>query len=73
MLRRIIIKRSVIEKRNSGIVDKDRLKLYMNITPSQYEKFTLSQLNKNTNNFERNIYAGCILGETHFIKKPYII
>ena len=56
------------KRKNVGLIDKGKLKAYMDITPKDYRQFVTNKLGKEESLFE-NVYGGMILGGVKFIKE----
>ena len=56
-----------MKKKGDEYINKDKIKLYLDMKTEEYKKFVLEGLNKNTDLF-KNVYAGFILGSVGFIK-----
>ena len=56
-----------MKKKGDEYINKDQIKLYLDMKTEEYKKFVLNGINENTDIF-KNVYAGFILGSVSFIK-----
>lgn len=57
-----------LSKKGDGIINKDEIKRYLNMTNKQYRQFVEDGINKELDPF-KNVYAGFLLGKVDFIKE----
>ena len=56
-----------MKKKGDAYINKDQIKLYLNMKTNEYKKFVLEGINIKTDVF-KNVYAGFLLGSVSFIK-----